>query len=81
MPQAIEQEVTQLRKKIDDAKVRLGVARESKTKILADLRRFKITSLDQARARLPELKVEADKLDSEASTLLSRARKLLERLE
>ena len=81
MPQTAENEIGVLKQKIEDAKVRLGVQKDARTRILKELRQFKITNLDQARKSLTTLKAEADKLDSEAASLLARARKLLERYE
>ena len=81
MPQTAENEIGVLKQKIEDAKVRLGVQKDARTRILKELRQFKITNLEQARKSLTTLKAEADKLDSEATSLLARARKLLERYE
>ncbi len=74
-------EITALRQKIDAAKVKLGVQKDARTKMMAELRKAKVTNVDQARVRIVELKKEAEKLDSEAAVLLTRARKLLERFE
>ena len=76
-----ENDLSGLRSKLSATKERIAVVRSNRERLLKEVKRFKVVTVEEARGMVKELESEARTLESEAETLLNRAAKLLERFD
>ena len=72
-----EQRLTQLKKKVSDLKTDLAVKKSNRDRLLGELRKEGIKSVDDALKKLPKISKEIDTMEAERDEKLKEAESFL----
>lgn len=72
-----EQRLTQLKKKVSDLKTSLAIKKNNRDRLLGELRKEGIKSIDDALKKLPKISKEIDTMEAERDEKLKEAESFL----
>lgn len=76
-----EEQLSRFKNRLAEAKEKLAVLKSNRERLLQELKPSGVLTVEQAKKKAVGLQKEAESLESEATLLLNRAGKLLERFD